>query len=39
VSALEDAPPVADDLRHRLAVIGARLAVIERKLGEVTPEA
>jgi ATP-dependent Clp protease ATP-binding subunit ClpC len=34
-----DAPSVGDDLRHRLAVIAARLDVIERKLGEVPPGA
>ena len=34
-----DAPLVGDELRHRLAVIGARLAVIERTLGEDGPGA
>ena len=38
-SGLEDAPTVVDDLRDRLASIAARLAVIERRLGEATPEA
>ncbi len=38
-SALADSPPVGDELRRRLAVIGARLAVIERKLGEASSRA
>jgi ATP-dependent Clp protease ATP-binding subunit ClpC len=35
----QDAPSVVDDLRHQLAVIAARLAAIERRLGEVSPGA
>jgi ATP-dependent Clp protease ATP-binding subunit ClpC len=38
-SGLGEAPTVGDELRDRLASIAGRLAVIERTLGEATPEA